>query len=260
MNLRESLFQNKDFSFQNHVFYQDRFPTNSEFEQTYLKIREQENRIYTDEELKKLPEIEYTHPLKIEWKLREKSMKRLINHFREIPVRSILEVGCGNGWLSHQLAQLPGTEVLGMDVNETELLQGARVFKSFSNLAFTYADIESKPTLPAFDAIVLASSIQYFRNVRSLIEILLTMLAERGVIHIVDSPVYSEAESEAAKDRSENYFNDQHSAMQRFYHHHTWDAFDGFSYELMYNPDTLSSRIKKILSPDSPFPWIRITQ
>ena len=81
MNLRESLFQNKDFSFRNHLFYQDRFPTNSEFEQTYLKIREQENRIYTDEELKKLPEIEYTHPLKVEWKLREKSMNRLIKHF-----------------------------------------------------------------------------------------------------------------------------------------------------------------------------------
>ncbi len=55
----------------------------------------------------------------------------------------ILEVGCGNGWLTHQLADIPGTRVTGLDINFTELQQAARVFSNDPNLRFIHGDMRS---------------------------------------------------------------------------------------------------------------------
>ena len=54
----------------------------------------------------------------------------------------ILEAGCGNGWLCHRLAEIPGAQVIGTDTNFTEIQQAARVFADVSNLHFIYSPID----------------------------------------------------------------------------------------------------------------------
>ncbi len=80
----------------------------------------------------------------------------------------LLELGCGNGWLSRRLAEGLRCEVCGVDVNRAELAQAARVFAASPRLSFVAGDIHTLPLPPPrFDAIVLPACIQYFADPRA---------------------------------------------------------------------------------------------
>ena len=73
-----------------------------EFEQLYIKLRNQEKRIYEDEEVAWLPDVSEDNIHKKEWRIRKASCQKL-THYLSSKKRAlkILEVGCGNGWLSY---------------------------------------------------------------------------------------------------------------------------------------------------------------
>src|SRR6185369_492378 len=103
-----------------------------------------EQRVYSDDVVRNLPDFSEQSTLKKEWDIRKITVRKLIKYLEKKNEKlSILELGCGNGWLSHQLAASLNAEVFGVDVNETELLQGARIFKDDQNLSFLCADIFS---------------------------------------------------------------------------------------------------------------------
>src|SRR5690348_1058332 len=80
------------------------------FEKKYIQVRALESRLYTDDELVRLPEIAPSHPRYKEWQGRSQSCRRLIRYLsRRKTDLDILEIGCGNGWLTHQLAEIPGS-------------------------------------------------------------------------------------------------------------------------------------------------------
>jgi 2-polyprenyl-3-methyl-5-hydroxy-6-metoxy-1,4-benzoquinol methylase len=79
---------------------------NQNFERLYIALREQEQRLYTDEQVRQLPDIDPSHLHYKEWKIRKHSAERLISYLNKKKRRlNILEIGCGNGWLSAQLAE-----------------------------------------------------------------------------------------------------------------------------------------------------------
>src|SRR5258708_4522573 len=93
----------------------------------------------------------------------ERSSERLITYLekKHKPLR-ILEVGCGNGWLSAKLSNIPNTRVTGLDINQVEIEQAQRVFK-IDNLDFIYDSFnESTFENENFDVIIFAASLQYF--------------------------------------------------------------------------------------------------
>src|SRR5580658_4862747 len=109
-------------------------PENDIFEKIYITIRRMENRLYTDDEVENLPMISPKHTHSNEWAIRRRSSRRLINFLLKKQFRlRILEIGCGNGWLAHSLAVIPGSEITGLDINFTELQQAARVFNEVPN-------------------------------------------------------------------------------------------------------------------------------
>lgn len=249
------------FDFTDGVYFQRGVDKKDAFEKKYISIREKENRIYTDEQVGLLPDIDSSHPHYQEWRLRGESMQRLVRFVNQKKFKIILDIGCGNGWLSSCLAKTK-SEVFALDVNEVELKQGSRVFRRLDNLYFIYADILNNPFKKEklFDLIVLSSSIQYFPDLPSLIQCLQPLLLEHGEIHILDSPIYTnKAEALSAKKRSDEYFKAmQHSWMNHYYFHHTMDEFRGFEFNILYDPSSFYNRLKKIFFPTSPFPWIQI--
>jgi 2-polyprenyl-3-methyl-5-hydroxy-6-metoxy-1,4-benzoquinol methylase len=249
------------FELQEGVYFQSGLERNKAFEKKYLAIREKENRIYTDEQVRILPQISSIHPHHHEWRLRKDSMQRLIRYINQKEFKTILEIGCGNGWLSSHLAETKA-EVFALDMNEVELIQGARVYKGIDNLKFLYADVLSNPFNKenVFDLIVLASSIQYFSNVGRLIQSLQPLLTKHGEIHIFDSPIYqNQKEASLAKKRSEEYFNNmEHSWMSQYYFQHTIEMFNAYDYKILYNPSSLYNKLKNVFFKTSPFPWILI--
>lgn len=261
MSLRSHLLNNLSLTFENNVFYQKGFAYSATFEKRYINLREKENRVYEDELVKELPEIPVTHPLKKEWSVRKLTLNKLVSHLKKRKTNDlILEVGCGNGWLAHQLAVSIHAEICGLDVNEKELVQGAAVFSKFQNLSFLYADIFTLPLKGiAFDTIILASSIQYFPIANELLKRLLNLLDQDGEIHIMDSPFYRSHEINDARTRTKYHFSAMgESEMAAYYFHRSWEELKEFNFSVAYNPQTILNSVCQKVVTLSPFPWIII--
>lgn len=228
-----------------------------EFEQLYIDLRCCEKRLYTDEDVAWLPDTADDHVHKKEWEIRKASCKQLIKYLRrKNKSLKILEVGCGNGWLSYQLSQIPNSNVVGLDVNSVELQQAERVFNTIPNLGFICGELGSLPKFEKFDIIVFAASIQYFVSFPDIIGIALDRLRSDGEIHITDSHFYHETEVEEARQRSSHYFLSKgFDRMENFYFHHRLKELGGFNYTIIHDPNSL---LNKILKKKSHFHWVCI--
>lgn len=228
----------------------------------YLKIREKEGRIYSDDILKCLPEISKTNPLNNEWQVRKATMKNLINYFSNKDKLSILDIGCGNGWLSNKIALNTNNFVVALDMNRNELLQGARVFIDNKKLKFVYANIFEDIFPPeSFNTVIFSSSIQYFNDFESLIKRIFYFLKAKGEIHIVDSNFYSITGSIKAKKRTINYYKKLgFPEMINFYYHRTKKELKIFNYKMLNKKSINIMNIKRIFGMKSRaiFPWIVI--
>lgn len=258
----ENLLQRGDFSFNKDKFYHHGNLNSGDFEKIYVSLRGKENRLYSDIIVRNLPDLPLDHPQGKEWLLRKSSLNRLLQYLKSNCKNRhalILEVGCGNGWLSNHLASIDKCEVLGVDINEKELNQGARVFSGRKNLCFACTDVMASK-LPGghFDYIILAASLQYFRDIDKLLGRLSSLLVERGEIHVIDTPLYKESEVAAAQRRSIEYFRKQNSQLGEFYYHHTWESLAKFKYEVLYDPRNPIEKIRRLFRPTSPFPWLRL--
>jgi len=227
----------------------------------YLRVREKEGRLYSDDIVARLPVMPNGHPLAGEWQARSASASRLTRYLtpRPGPLR-ILDLGCGNGWLSNMLSRC-GHHVIGMDQNSYELKQAARVFSPNSCLLFFKGNIFSAPFLPfQFDVIILASVIQYFQDGNALLPVLSNYLKSQGEIHIIDSPLYLDNELEKAILRSRQYYVALgFPEMADHYFHHRLSDLDAYHPEILYHPHSFKHFMNRWLGRvDSPFPWIMI--
>jgi SAM-dependent methyltransferase len=183
--------------------------------------------LYTDREVAMLPGLSKTHPRYREWAGRLTSCNRLIRYLvKNKKAAHILEIGCGNGWLSHRLSAVPGSRVVGLDPNLNELRQAARVFRHQSNLKFIYGDFYSDVLQDlSFDIIVIAGSVHQFPFLPLIITDVLPHLRPTGELHLIDSCLYR-------------------------------PALQGFPHRYLYDPRSLWNRIvRKGTSP----PWVCIT-
>lgn len=235
-------------------------------EQSYLAIRQAEGRLYSDAMLRQLPTINKAHPLAKEWAIRAVSATRLQTYISEQLIYyrplTLLDIGCGNGWLTHQLAQLHGLRVIGIDINRLELSQAANLFQHQSNLSFCYGDISAGLFCEnCFDFITVMDTIQYFPNLSNLLPRLRRLLNHGGEIHILDSPFYNsrEAQQTARHRTQEHYERLGYPAMANFYHHHRWSALQQYDPIVLYRPHPLLAKIYARLNlAYVPFPWVAI--
>lgn len=226
-------------------------------EKTYLKSRKIEGWYYDDETVRELPYSGFPPEQAKIWGWRRRSLARLVRHLSKVFGRdkfTVLDVGCGNGWMSNFIAsKFKVARVLGVDVNLAELEQANRVFANPA-LEFGYANILSED-LPAesFDVIILAGSAQYFPDLHKLQDSLRRLLTPRGEAHIIDTNFYSDIQAQqSAKLKSEEYFNNQKNPeMIPFYHHHLYSDWQGFDLNTSW-----TFRILQKLGILSPFPWL----
>jgi len=225
---------------------------------SYLNVREKEERIYEDDIVALLPNVSKTHRYYQEWKLRQQSTNRILDYLKQKKKSlKILDLGCGNGWFSHHLSKVSNTEVFAVDLNAPELEQAARVFQK-DNLHFLYADIfsEEAEKLNEFDIITVNSCIQYFRDLKTIVEVLKKKLVLEGELHIIDSPFYTASEIHSAKERTKTYYsNIGVPEMASHYFHHSLTSIN--NYELLYEPKrSILSKITR--KKENPFCWVKI--
>lgn len=231
-----------------------------EKEQAYLAVRQKEGRVLSDEAVRQLPFVSPVPALAKEWAWRRRSFQRVERYlqyrFGQHSIR-VLDLGCGNGWMANGLAVQPNWEIWGVDVNQTELEQGDRLF-SRENLRFVFADVLSD-VLPAhtFDVVVLAAAAQYFPQLPTLVTALKRTLRLGGELHFLDTPFYEDwAACKAAKARTALYYDKMGTPeMADFYHHHSWPTVVQLGGQQVWRT---SSWLLKKMGYLAPFPWIRI--
>jgi ubiquinone/menaquinone biosynthesis C-methylase UbiE len=219
----------------------------------YIALREKEGRLVSDEELLKLPEVNAFNIHLKEWRIRKKSCDELLNYIakKNRPLK-ILEIGCGNGWLSNRMASIPNTEVTGLDINNFELKQAEKVFAGRTNVSFVSGDIRDGVLgYHRFDLIIFAASVQYFPSLIEIISYAEKLLEVNGEIYITDSMFYNQREIENAKARSVCYFNKiGFPEMSAWYYHHLITDLESFNYKILYKPGNL---FKKLFRNDDLF-------
>jgi SAM-dependent methyltransferase len=247
-----------DFNISSNIYVPVDVQPDNIFEKNYVAARTLERRMYTDEEAARLPSIQPDHPHYLEWKFRKRSCQKLLRYLESKKnILSILEVGCGNGWLSHELSRIPGSKIIGLDINLTELQQAARVFNQGSKLKFVYGNILSGILNDlTFDVIVFAASIQYFHSLPELLNVSLGQLYRGGEIHILDSPFYKKEEITAAMQRSRAYYARLgFPVLADYYFHHSIGEMQPFNHKLLFDPSSIKN---KLFGHKHPFPWICI--
>lgn len=242
------------------VYLADIPPATNEFESFYLGVRKSEKRLLSDDDVNGLPVLK-NNPHAKEWEKRASSANRVNSYFRNKHSVTVLDLGCGNGWFTAMLAKNDTIEVLGMDVNLTELKQATRVFDQ-PNLSFVYGDIfQSKFPKNTFDFITINAVIQYFEDLDLLINSLFEILKPGGEIHFIDSPFYEQEELEGAKERTMQYYNKKgFPEMSQYYFHHSWLEIANFDPVVLYSDKSKSRILKFFKKPDMPFPWIKIVR
>jgi len=252
----------KGFKVENRLYIQsglDPIP----FQENYINIRKAENRIHSIDFIRNLPEVPRDAPYYHEWRIRRKSAQNLLHYLNNKKnVGTILEVGCGNGWLTHLTAASTDYDVVGLDVNLFELKQASEAFGDSPHIHFVFGNIlDGIFARNSFDVVILAASIQYFNDLHDLFGHILPLVKNSGEIHILDSPFYSASQLSEARRRSSQYFaNLGHVEMEQYYFHHSLDSLKEFNFEVMYDPGTFKNRIlrKWFLRELSPFPWVRV--
>ena len=228
------------------------------FKDLYIDVRGREKRIVTDCQLMFLPDIDPSHIHYREWQLRKRSSQRLIAYLtKKNKALNILEIGCGNGWLSSKLSAIPCANVTGLDINGVEINQAKRIFHK-QNLEFIEGTF--KPGMfkdHKFDVILFAAAIQYFPSVKNILDSAMIPLTKNGEIHIIDTHFYTTSEIDGAARRTAEYYaNLGYSEMSAHYFHHTLSDILLFKHRMPINPRRFFNRIVR----KEFFHWIVITQ
>ena len=211
------------------------------FEQLYIKVREQEQRLYSDEQVMLLPHAGRTDAHYKEWLIRGRSAKKLSNYLIDKRKNlQILEVGCGNGWLSAQLSLISGADVTGLDINKPEIDQAKRIFRK-DNLRFINSTLNNLAYKEQqYDVVVFAASLQYFPS----------------VVNVLND-AYTAANVKHAVMRTRDYYAGMgYPELAGHYFHHQLTDLDSFDYQVRSNPTSVINR----LSGKSPFYWISINK
>jgi ubiquinone/menaquinone biosynthesis C-methylase UbiE len=227
------------------------------FEDHYVSLRQKEGRIYPDEVVKQLPFIGKKVVHHREWKLRAKSATRLVRYLekKKEPMQ-VLEVGCGNGWLSHMISLVPGMKVHGIDINKAELQQAKRVFSN-PGLEYIPGDPDTAGLQPgSYDQVIFAASLQYFSSLPVIIDTCSRLLKPGGEIQILDTHFYTPVEIENAKKRSAAYYRSLGvPALSNHYFHHSLDSIEAYPHKVLYCPSWWNRFFKK----QNPFTWYCLT-
>jgi len=100
----------------------------------------------------------------------------LLNLLQTKPGERILDVGCGTGQLSAEIAA-QGAEVVGVD-SSAEMIAGAQ--KNFPDVTFAIADAASLPYVDEFDAVISNAALHWIRDQQGAIASVARALKPKG--------------------------------------------------------------------------------
>lgn len=162
----------------------------------YGVVRQAEGRGSTDPAwYRALPVVAATDPLAWQWRIRARSWEALARDV--LPAlgpgpRRILDLGAGNGWLSHRLARL-GQEPAAVDLwaDDRDGLGALCRYAAELAIPCLRADFDHLPLASGTaDVVVFNASLHYSRDYRVTLGEALRVLGPEGRVVVMDSPIY----------------------------------------------------------------------
>ena len=100
----------------------------------------------------------------------------------------VLDVGCGTGSISHDIANIVGDSggVVGIDNTEKFITSGKQTYKEIRNLELIHSDLFDFETNERFDLITSARMLQWLSNPKDALLKMKSLLKPNGRISILD--------------------------------------------------------------------------
>lgn len=119
--------------------------------------------------------------------------RSLTNDYRNLisilkPGMKVLDVGCGTGSISKDIAIIVGEngKVTGIDNTESFILSGKESYQNIPNLELIHVDLFDFHPEEKFDLIVSARTLQWLSNPKEALEKMKSLLKPNGQISILD--------------------------------------------------------------------------
>lgn len=167
------------------------------FVRQYRAVRERDGYRQEDAEYyRMLPVVKKDHPRAAEWRIRRESyaqfQSRAMPGVWHGPVR-VLDLGAGSGWLAHRLASF-GHSVVAVDRLDDEM-DGLGVCRYYPvTFPVVQADFDALPFEDQqFEVVALNGSLHYAADPVATLAEAKRVLADRGSIVVMDSPMFADA-------------------------------------------------------------------
>lgn len=100
--------------------------------------------------------------------------------------RSVLDVGCGSGAITADIAQRISGKVVGIDLSEHLIELAQKNFAHISNLSFEVDNINDFISEEKFDLVIAARTLQWVSNPAEVVQKMVGLLKKGGKISIND--------------------------------------------------------------------------
>ena len=165
------------------------------FLEQYRLVREREGySSYTADEYRTFPYVQAGNQQADVWRVRRNSYHRLVSSLGRNPLL-ILDLGAGNGWLSHRLARL-GHDLVAVDWLDDEH-DGLGAYRHYhANYTCVQADFDALPFRTSqFDVVIFNASLHYSPSLENTLRKARGILKPGGSLFVLDSPTFSSYES-----------------------------------------------------------------
>jgi SAM-dependent methyltransferase len=159
----------------------------------YRTVRSQDgHRRASADYCRALPSVDAGDPQAGEWRIRRETYRNLLRHvFAEAPQSiRVLDVGAGNGWLSHRLTEL-GHLAVAVDAQDDDG-DGLGAKKHYHvSFPAVQAHFDELPfAREQFDVVVFNGSLHYARDAAATLARANGQLAAGGILVVMDSPMF----------------------------------------------------------------------
>ncbi len=163
------------------------------FLRQYRIVRREEGRHdMADADYRDLPRVAPTDAHAHEWGVRRETYHHLLRHVLA-PGRqpsTILDLGAGNGWLSHRLSKL-GHHVVAVDVSDDDRDGLGVVRRHSAEIVAIVADFDALPLASSqFDIVLFNGSLHYAPNPAKTLAGVQRLLQPGGTLVVMDSPMF----------------------------------------------------------------------
>jgi SAM-dependent methyltransferase len=175
--------------------------TQATFREAYAGHRAEEGRAYGEHELLALPYLASGTPALVrQWAVRARTFDAFVRRVlspasrRQTQPLDLLDVGAGNGWLSHRATQL-GCRAVAVDFRD-DAVDGLRAAKGYGRagagrFGCIAGSFEALPLMDSsFDVAVFNASLHYATDLGAALREVRRTVRRGGRIAVLDSPFY----------------------------------------------------------------------